>query len=105
MSGLSCDEAFEEVDKYIKGVYDILKEEANKVHKKREAFDEVAKNRLLFFFLHGQIGVSYMCNDWKLVFRARMGLYRFISDLILENVPSLDQFGTAVRPLDRETGG
>ena len=34
-----------------------------------------------------------------------MGLYQFISDLILENVPSLDQFGTAVRPLDRETGG
>ena len=50
MSGLSCDEAFEEVDKYIKGVYDILKEEANEVNKKREAFDEVAKNRRLFFF-------------------------------------------------------
>ena len=42
-SDLPCDEAFEEVNKYIKGVYDILKQEANKVHKEREAFEEVAK--------------------------------------------------------------
>ena len=40
-SDLPSDEAFEEVNKYIKGVYDILKQEANKVHKQREAFDEV----------------------------------------------------------------
>lgn len=42
-SDLPCDEAFEEVNKYIKGVYDILKQEANKVRKEREAFEEVAK--------------------------------------------------------------
>ena len=34
-----------------------------------------------------------------------MGLYGFISDLSLENIPSLYQFGTAMRPLDCETGG
>ena len=42
-SELPSDEAFEEVNKYIKGVYDILKQEANKVHKEREAFGEEAK--------------------------------------------------------------
>ena len=41
-SGLPSVEAFEEVKKYIKGVYDILKQEASKVYKEREAFDEVA---------------------------------------------------------------
>ena len=42
-SKLTSNEAFEEVNKYIKGVYDILKQEANKVHQEREAFEEVAK--------------------------------------------------------------
>ena len=40
---LPSDEAFEEVNKYIKGVYDILNQEANKVRKERETFDDVAK--------------------------------------------------------------
>ena len=40
---LPSDEAFEDVNKYIKDVYDILKREANKVRKEKEAFDEVAK--------------------------------------------------------------
>ena len=42
-SDLPSDEAFEEVNKYIKGVNDILKQEAKKVRKEREAFDDVAK--------------------------------------------------------------
>ena len=42
VSELPSDEAFEEVNKYIIGVYDILKQEANKVYKEREAFDDVA---------------------------------------------------------------
>ena len=41
-SELPSDEAFEEVKKYIKGVYDILKQEASKVYREREAFDDVA---------------------------------------------------------------
>ena len=41
-SELPSDEAFEEIKKLIKCVYDILKQEANKVHKERKAFDEVA---------------------------------------------------------------
>ena len=41
-SELPSDEAFEEIKKHIKCVYDILKQEANKVHKERKAFDEVA---------------------------------------------------------------
>ena len=41
-SELPSDEAFEEINKDIKCVYDILKQEANKVHKERKAFDEVA---------------------------------------------------------------
>ena len=40
---LPSDEAFEEVNKYIKGVYDILKQEAIKVRKERETFEDVAK--------------------------------------------------------------
>lgn len=40
---LASDEAFKEVNKYIKGVYDILNQEANKVRKERETFDDVAK--------------------------------------------------------------
>ena len=42
VSELPSDEAFEEVNKYIIGVYDILKQEANKVYKEREVFDDVA---------------------------------------------------------------
>ena len=37
------DEVFEELNKYIKDVYDILKRETNKLRKEKEAFDEVAK--------------------------------------------------------------
>jgi len=37
------EEAFEEVNNYIKAVFDILKQETNKVRKERDAFDEVAK--------------------------------------------------------------
>ncbi|PFX18189.1 uncharacterized protein LOC111339875 [Stylophora pistillata] len=40
---LPSDEAFEEVNKYINGVYNILKQEAIKVRKERETFDDVAK--------------------------------------------------------------
>ena len=42
VSELPSDEAFEEVNKYIIGVYDILKQEANKVYREREVFDDVA---------------------------------------------------------------
>ena len=42
VSELPSDEAFEEVNKYIIGVYDILKQEANKVYKEREVFDDAA---------------------------------------------------------------
>ena len=34
-SDLSCDEAFDEVNRYIIGVYDILKQDANKFPKER----------------------------------------------------------------------
>ena len=37
------DEVFEELNKHIKDVYDILKRETNKLRKEKEAFDEVAK--------------------------------------------------------------
>ena len=51
VSELPSDEAFEEVNKYIIGVYDILKQEANKVYKEREAFDDVA-NKLELELVH-----------------------------------------------------
>jgi len=37
------EEALEKVNNYIKEVFDILKQETNKVRKERDAFDEVAK--------------------------------------------------------------
>ena len=37
------EESFEKVNSYIKAVFDILKQEKNKVRKERDAFDEVAK--------------------------------------------------------------
>ena len=37
------EESLEKVNSYIKAVFDILKQETNKVRKERDAFDEVAK--------------------------------------------------------------
>ena len=37
------DGAFEELNRHINDVYDILKHETNKLRKEKEAFDEVAK--------------------------------------------------------------
>ena len=72
---------------------------------------------LNFFFLYGQLGVSHMCNagneslrlTWDSISLSpgKNNLFvrsQKVSDLSLKNVPSLDQLGTAGRPLNCETG-
>ena len=38
-----CDEAVKELHKHIDEFHDIVRQETNKLHKEKEAFDEVAK--------------------------------------------------------------